>query len=237
MRRGLVAASVAVMAGVIWTITPALADAYRLDYAVNHSKYGNIGAFSNVVDTEGNSTTVTTNLSVQVKILGISAYHQTAQRVEKWDGGRLVFLHSLTTTKGKPVTVDGVAQGDHFMVSTAKGVEQAPANVKVANPWSPAAINGNTIIAPDDGTVSSMQISGPQVAMVQSANGSEPVKQYDIDVPALKEKYQVWFDSSGTPVKFDKIDNGGTVTFTLQSKTPVNPLVAAAQSPSTPETP
>lgn len=231
MRRGLAAASVAAIAGVIWTTSPAFAEAYRLDYSVNHSKYGNIGTYTNVVDTEGPVTTVTTHLNVQVKFLGISAYHQTADRVEKWNGGRLVYLHSVTDTKGKPVEVTGIAQGDHFMVTTPNGVQQAPADVRVSNPWSPTVINGNTILTPDDGTISNMQISGPQSTMIQAANSNEPAKQYDIDLPALNEKYQVWFDSSGTPVKFDKIDKSGTVTFTLQSKTPVSPLVASVQAP------
>ncbi len=228
MRRELAAASVAVIAGVIWAASPALAETTRLDYTVNHSKYGNIGTYTNIVDTEGQNTTVTTHLNIQVKFLGISAYHQTADRVEKWNGGRLVYLHSVTTTKGKPEEVDGVAQGDHFVVTTPMGSEQAPANVRVSNPWSPAVINGNTILTPDDGTISNMQISGPQPTTVQVASSSEPARQYDINLPALSEQYQVWFDSSGTPVKFDKVDKTGTVTFTLQSKSPASATVASA---------
>lgn len=231
MRRGYTAASVAVIAGVIWGASPALAEAYRLDYTVNHSKYGNIGTYTNVVNTQGQDTTVTTNLNIQVKVLGITAYRQTANRVEKWNGDRLVSLHSITNTKGKPVEVDGVAQGDHFVITTPAGSEQAPADVRVSNPWSPAVISGSEIVTPDDGAVAKMQINGPQSTMVQVASSTEPAKQYDINLPSLGEQYNVWFDGSGTPVKFDKVDKSGTVTFTLQSKTPVSPQVASAQAP------
>lgn len=208
---------------------PAFADAYRLDYSVSHSKFGNIGTYTNTVDQEGESATVTTNLNIRVKVLGISAYRQSADRIEKWNSGRLVYLHSTTNTNGKPVEVNGVAQGDHFQVTTLKGSEEAPANVRVSNPWSPSVLNGNTIVTPDDGTVCKMQISAPQDASVQVGNASVPAKEYNIDLPDLTKQYQVWFDSSGTVVKFAMIDGGNTVTFTMQSKTPVNPVVANAQ--------
>ena len=219
-----------VAAATAWGAGPALADAYKLEYSVNHSKYGNIGTYTNIVDKEGPNATVKTNLNVRVKVLGISAYSQSADRVEKWNDGRLVYLHSTTTTNGKPMEVDGVAQGDHLQITTTKGTQEAPATAKVSNPWSPAVLNGNMIITPDDGTVSRMQISGPQGTSVQAGGTSEAAKEYTIDLPDLKKQYQVWFDDSGTPVKFDMIGDGSTVTFTLQSKTPVNAVVANAQA-------
>jgi Family of unknown function (DUF6134) len=237
MRRGITATSLksagiglVVAAATVWGAGPALADAYRLEYSVNHSKYGHIGNYTNTIDQEGGSATVKTNLNLKVKVLGISAYSQSADRIEKWNGDHLIYLHSTTTTNGKPAEVNAVAQGDHLQVTSPKGTEMAPADVKVSNPWSPAVLNGNMIITPDDGTVTRMQISAPQNTMVQAASGPVAAKEYNIDLPDLKKQYQVWFDSSGTPVKFDLVDSGSTVTFTLQSKTPVNPLVANAQA-------
>lgn len=221
---------------------PAFADAVQLNYSVNHSKYGNIGTFANTVDTEGQDATVTTNLNIQVKFLGIPAYRQKAQRVEKWQGDRLVFLHSVTDTNGKSVAVDGVAKGGQFQVTTPSGTAMAPANVRVANPWSPKLMNGDMILGADDGTLSRMQITPGQTTMIATsnagmssgqtvaANGWIPVKEYTIDLTGAGEHYDVWFDNSGTPVKFDKVDKNGTVTFTLNSKTPVAPLIASAEA-------
>jgi hypothetical protein len=223
---------VAVTAALALGAAPAFADTYRLDYSVSHSKYGNIGTYSNTVDTQGQSTTVTTKLNVEVKIIGITAYHQTAQRVEKWDGGRLVYLHALTTTNGKASEVDGVAQGNRFQVTTAKGPAEAPATLRVANPWSPVVLNGDTIVTPDDGTISKVQISAPQDTNVAVGNASVPAKLYNIDLVGANRRYQVWLDNSGTPVKFDLIEDGSTVTFSLNSKTPVTPLVASAEAQS-----
>lgn len=221
----------AAIAGAVLGAGPAFADAYQLDYQVHHSKYGNVGSYTNVVDTQGPNTTVTTKLNIKVSFLGISAYRQSAQRVERWQGDRLVYLHSSTNTNGKPVEVDGVAKGDHFQVTTPEGSKEAPATVRVANPWSPRLMNGEMIITADDGTVTNMQISPAQETMVEVGGMQVAAKQYDIDLTGQNEKYQVWFDDTGTAVKFDKVDKDGTVTFTLDSKTPVNPQVAAAGAP------
>lgn len=221
----------AALTGVVLGAGPAFADAYQLDYQVHHSKYGNVGSYTNVVDSQGANTTVTTKLSIKVGFLGISAYHQTAQRVEKWQGDRLMSLHAMTTTNGKPVEVNGVAQGNHFQITTPEGSKEAPATVRVANPWSPKLMNGEMILTPDDGTLTNMQISPAQDTTVDVGGMQVPATQYDINLADLNEKYQVWFDNSGTAVKFDKVDKDGTVTFTLNSKTPVNPLVASAGAP------
>ncbi len=221
----------AALTGVMLGAGPAFADAYQLDYQVHHSKYGNVGNYTNIIDNQGPNTTVTTKLNIKVSFLGISAYHQTSERVEKWQGDRLVYLHSTTTTNGKPEQVDGAAQGNHFELTTPKGTEEAPRLVRVANPWSPKLMDGSTIVTADDGTVANMQVSPAQETMVEVGGMQVAAKQYDIDLPSLNEKYQVWFDNTGTAVKFDKTDKDGTVTFTLASKTPVNPQVAAAGAP------
>lgn len=222
--------ALAAVAGLLAT-GPAFAETYQLDYQVHHSKYGNIGNYTNIVDNQGPNTTVTTKLNIKVSFLGISAYRQTAQRTERWQGDRLVYLHSMTNTNGKPVEVDGVAKGDHFQVTTPDGSKEAPATVRVANPWSAKLMNGEMIITADDGALANMQISPAGQTMVDVDGMQVAAKQYDIDLSGQNEKYQVWFDNTGTAVKFDKIDKDGTVTFTLNSKMPVNPQVAAAGAP------
>lgn len=225
----------AAVTGIMLGASPAFAETTQLQYQVHHSKYGNIGTYTNVVDAEGPNTTVTTKLNVKVSFLGISAYHQTADRVEKWKGDRLVSLNADTTTNGKPVEVSGVAKGDHFEVTAPDGTKEAPANVRVANPWSPKLMDGDKIITADDGTVSNIQISPAQDTMVEVGGMPVPAKEYDIDLASLNEKYHVWFDNTGTAVKFDKADKDGTVTFTLASKTSSAPQVASNTAASAPQ--
>lgn len=219
--------SVAVVAGLMCSAAPAFADTVRLDYSVSHSKYGHIGSYSNVVDTEGQNTTVTTKENIAVKVIGITAFRQEAQRVEKWNGDRLTFFHAVTNINGKSTPVDGAAQGDHFQITSPSGSTEAPANIRIANPWSPKLMNGDTILGPDDGVVSKVLITSPQETTTVKVGGSDvQAKLYDIRFQGGNKHYQVWFDSSGTPVMFNQNDDKGTVTFTLNSKPPENPTVA-----------
>ena len=221
-----VAVSIALAGGLAVGAGPAFADAYRLDYKVTHSKYGNIGSYSNTIDTDGQNTTVTTKSNIAVRVIGITAYRQTADREEKWNGDRLVSLRAATDINGKKTEVDGSAQGDHFQVTSPKGTAEDPALVRVANPWSPGLMNGDTIITPDDGATNKVQISAGQDAMVKVAGNDVQAKLYDINFSGSKKHYQVWFDNSGTPVMFNMADDSGTVTFTLNSKTPAEQTAA-----------
>ena len=218
--------SVAIAAGLMCSAAPAFADTVRLDYSVSHSKYGHIGSFSNTIDTEGQNTTVTTNENIAVKVIGITAFRQQAQRVEKWNGDKLTYFHAVTNINGKSTTVDGAAQGDHFQITSPTATE-APANIRVADPWTPKLMNGDTLLMPDDGQVSKVQITPAQDTTVKVGGNDVPAKLYDIRFQGSAKHYQVWFDSSGTPVMFNQVDDKGTVTFTLNAKTPANPAIAS----------
>src|SRR5262245_13402405 len=70
--------------------TSAFAGVQKFVYDVQHPTYGKIGTYTNVVKTEGDRTTVTTEGRIRVSILGIVLYRQDLDRVERWVGERLV---------------------------------------------------------------------------------------------------------------------------------------------------
>ena len=202
------------------------AASYRLDYTVSHSSYGNIGTYSNTIESDGPNTTVTTQSNIAVHVLGIIAHRQSSQRVEKWNGDRLVYFHATNNINGKISEVNGVAQGNQFAVSTPSGTITTPGLIRVANPWSPTVMNGDMILTPDDGLIQKAQISAGQDTTVKVNGMDVAAKLYDIALVGTKKRYQVWFDSSGIPVKFTMIDSGSTVTFTLTGQKPANQLLA-----------
>src|SRR5207302_9890457 len=102
--------------------------------------------------------------------------------------------HAVTNINGKSSPVDGILQGDHFQITGPKGQESAPANIRVANPWSPMLMNGDTLLMPDDGTVSKVQITPAQETSVQVAGNNVSAKEYDIKFVGTTEHYQACFD-------------------------------------------
>src|SRR5260370_2914366 len=89
---------------------PALsASPERLVYRVQHSRYGNIGTYSNAVEKAGNVTTVTTEAHIAVSILGVVLYRQDVTRQARCNAERLVAFHGVTTVNGTPYQMTGRA--------------------------------------------------------------------------------------------------------------------------------
>jgi len=61
-------------------VAAAPATPQRFVYSVHHSRYGNMGTYSNQVDRMGGATTVTTDAHLQVSFLGVVFYRNIAER-------------------------------------------------------------------------------------------------------------------------------------------------------------
>ena len=198
----------------------------RLDYRVSHSIYGDIGTYSNVIETDGDTTTVRTTLDIKVSILGVVAYRRAAHRVETWMGDRLVDFQSTSRLNGKTIVLSGAAQGDKFVLTLPNGKASAPASVRVANPWTTNNLNGDTVLSPDDGAIRKARLTdaGEMSVMIQVQNIR--VHEYDVAMVGTAKHYQVWFDTVGTPVMFRVFDSDGVCTFTLNGPRPSDVLLA-----------
>ena len=187
----------------------------KMVYSVHHSRYGDIGTYTNSVEKSGDMTTVTTDAHIQVSLLGIVLYRQDAQRQERWNGNRLVAFHGVTTVNGKALEMTGAAQGDQFVMMGPEGDTIAPASVKLANPWSSQVLSGKTLLTPDRGRMEDVQVKAGEESMVAINGKQMRTKRYEIDKLDGQKRYEVWLDDSGTPVKFVTFNPNGTVTFTL----------------------
>jgi len=209
---GLIAA---LLFGLATAATAAPGGSQRLVYQVHHSRYGTIGTYTNAVEKSGDSTRVQTEAHIAVSILGVVLYRQDAKREEQWNGNRLMSFKGVTTTNGKPMEMSGEAMGDRFVMMSPEGDVVAPAMVRIANPWSPDVLRGDTLITPDRGHMESVQVKGGEETSVALNGRSTKAKHYEIDRLDGAKRYEVWLDDRGTPVMFTMFNPGGTVTFTL----------------------
>jgi hypothetical protein len=201
--------------GLANTAAAAPASPQRLVYSVHHSRYGTIGTYSNAVEKSGDSTTVDTEAHITVSILGVVLFRQDAKRQEQWNGNRLMSFKGVTTTNGKPMEMMGEAMGDRFVMMSPDGDVVAPATVRMANPWSPDVLRGDTILTPDRGRIENVRVKGGEETSVALNGKSTRAKKYEIDRLDGSKRYEVWLDDRGTPVQFTMYNPGGTVTFTL----------------------
>jgi Family of unknown function (DUF6134) len=204
---------IAVVGG-IWTAGPATASglARQLVYRVTHSVYGDIGTYINTIEPEATGTVVLTQARFDVRMLGIRVHHETAQRTERWQGGRLVAFDGVTDKGHGPVVVKGVARGNEFVITSPQGTIDAPASVHPANPWSANFLRSNAMMRPDTGRVEPVHVSGGEATEVTVGLDTVPARKYEI---SGNTSYTVWLDGRGVPVKFSVDDNTGKVTFIL----------------------
>jgi hypothetical protein len=188
----------------------------RLTYDVHHSSYGDIGLYTNSVERDGGTATVTTDAHIRVSILGVVLYRQDVARTERWNRGRLVSFHGVTNVNGRAMTVNGMAEADRFLVQAPGGSMAAPADVRIANPWSADVLKGKTILTPDRGQLEDVQVGGGEETQVQIGKAMVQAKHYTIARSDGRKHYNIWLDASGTPVMFNVQNPNNTVTFTLE---------------------
>jgi hypothetical protein len=202
------------LVGVLGDAARAMAESPRqLTYDVKHSVFGDIGTYTNVIETSGAVITIKTAAHFLVKALGVGLHREDAQRVEQWQGDRLVFFHGVTVKNGETTEVQGKAAGNNFVIDSPAGTVNAPGSVKPANPWSARSIESTEMMRVDTGKVEKVAVSGGTPTNINLAGASTPVKEYDI---TGSTKYKVYIDNQDVPVMFVVDDDSGQVTFTLK---------------------
>jgi hypothetical protein len=204
----------ALLVGVLGDAARAMAEPPRqLTYDVKHSVFGDIGTYSNLIEASGAIITIKTAAHFLVKALGVGLHREDAQRVEQWQGDRLVFFHGVTVKNGETTEVQGKAAGNNFVIDSPLGTVNAPASVKPANPWSTRSIESTEMMRVDTGKVEKVTVSGGGETNINVAGASTAVKEYDITGAT---KYKVYIDNHDVPVMFVVDDDSGQVTFTLK---------------------
>src|SRR5579862_2431203 len=153
---------------------------HELVYDVKHSVFGDIGTYSNLIETSGTTITIKTTAHFLVKALGVGLHREDAQRVEQWQGDRLVFFHGVTVKNGDTTEIKGEAKDGKFVIVSPAGTITAPASVKPANPWSTRSLESTSMMRVDTGKVENVKISGGSETNVSVDGASTTAKEYDI---------------------------------------------------------
>jgi hypothetical protein len=197
-----------------YTTAPAASTATeQLRYRVRHSVFGNIGTYTNIVQSVGDITTVQTSAHFLVKMLGVGLHREDAERTERWQGDRLMSFIGTTKKNDDTIEVKGEASGNNFVINSPLGTVTAPATVRPANPWSAKCLSSTTMMRVDNGKIERVQISGGSEATVAINGATVPARQYQIDGAT---RYKIWIDQNDIPLMFAVDDDSGEVTFTLE---------------------
>jgi hypothetical protein len=213
LRQWTAVAAAVVGAALVLGHSAAAQPAEQLRYKVTHSLYGDIGTYTNTVEKSGDVTTIKTSVHFKVTMLGVVLHREDAERVERWQGSRLVYFDGTTEKNGTATEVKGQAQGNAFVIQTPSGIVRAPPTIHPANPWSAVSLSTNTMMRVDSGKVEQVKVSGGEETDVKIDGVTIPARKYRIDGST---NYKVWIDSHDVPVKFTVDDSSGEVTFVLE---------------------
>lgn len=182
-------------------------------YQVQHSVFGDIGTYTNQIETAGPAMTVKTTAHFKVSALGISMHNEDAQRTEKWQGDRLVSFEGVTKKNGDVTEVKGQATGNNFVISSPLGTITAPGTIHPANPVSLKSLQSTTMMRVDNGKVEQVKLSGGGETTVSVNGNTVKAREYEI---TGSTHYKIWINNEDVPVKFVVDDDSGEVTFTLK---------------------
>ncbi len=208
---------------------PGQAASQTFVYRVEHSTYGNIGVYTNIVTQDGADIDVRTQLHVAVKMLGIPLFHQDANRLEHWENGRLISFRGSTDDNGKEIDIAGNAQGDAFVIRSPLGIFTASALVHPSNPWAPQClVNADSLMSTKTGRVMKVTVTDTGEKNVTLDGQTMRLHQYFID----GERHEVvWFDPRGVVAGFQTEENGSHITFVLKRDQAAAAQPSAAPAP------
>lgn len=92
-----------------------------LEYGVKHPVYGDIGTYTNLIETTADGIVVNSRLEVTVKVIGLVMHRELSLRREQWRAGRLIAFHSTTEKNGERYELRGEARDGGFVMQTPHG--------------------------------------------------------------------------------------------------------------------
>jgi hypothetical protein len=188
-------------------------------YAVTHPQYGVIGSYDRTSDDAGGEVRAAWRLRLTVKILGLVVHRETGDQAEVWRAGRLMSFRSTTVTNGRALSVSGDAEGPRFVVRSPGGVTAAPATVVASDPWLLTRPGAGVVVSIRSGRIDPVSVTGGEPETLQIEGSLVSVRHFHVNA-AQPDKWEVWMDRNGVPVKFRSLESGAAIDFTLVSSPP-----------------
>jgi hypothetical protein len=190
-------------------------------YAVEHPTYGNIGSYTETIDTERDVTRIDSELRVAVKVIGIVVHREQASATELWRGTRLASMQTVTEINGARTEVSGAMNRDAFVVTSASGTRTAPAEVAPSDPWMLTGIGHGVIVSTRSGKVECVNVTGGEAAALTVEGMRLATRHFQVDSPSQADRFDIWLDGNGVPVRFrSREKSGDLINFVLVSPDP-----------------
>jgi len=204
------------LAAISSTVTgaTALADGLEmttLNFAVTRNGEP-IGSTTIKLRRDGDQTIAETATTIQVKIAVLTVYRYEQRLTERWVGGRLAALSSLTDDNGSIHRVNATRSGDNLAVNADGKISHVDPAMIPANLWNPALVRMTAALDPKDGSVMPVTVvdRGREQLVVQGR--ALTAHRYSIRTTIPQE---VWYDEQQRLVKVELRGSDGSTINTI----------------------
>lgn len=184
----------------------------RYVYAIKHDSRGDIGRVINDVRVEGKRVTIASRERIEVKVLGLVAYRQSANRTEVWDGAELIRFTARTDADGKVSTVLAARDGGALKITGTSGALAVSGKIAPANPWRIEATATGRLIDVNHGAIKSVKVVEIGAARISVAGRKVTTRHFRISGDLRRE---VWYDGTGLAVKLRFFHKGDVIDMDL----------------------
>jgi hypothetical protein len=193
------AAGVALLSLSSFEARPAFAVARSLSFKAYRDK-SEVGTHTVDVRPNGNQTTVTTKIDLEVGVAFITLFKLRHDCEEVWQDGQLLSLRSKTNDNGDKYQVTGKATPEGFRIEGPGGPAIAPADAYTSNSvWNTAVLEQKTVIDAQHGGIIGLSVKQQGQQQVAVAGQKVRADEYQVITPFVAGS--VWYDDAGKWVK------------------------------------
>lgn len=159
------------------------------------------------VSEEGGRARLLTEATFDVKVLFFTAYTYRHRNEEIWKDGCLERIESTTDDNGEPFRLLGRAEGDGFVVETAKSSTTLPSCVRSFAYWNVDYLQGSKLLNSQTGEYEPVSVRS--LGEVSLEMNGEPLRarRYAIEGPKLR--IDLWYSLDDDWLALESSSKGG----------------------------
>jgi hypothetical protein len=205
-----------VIATLVLPIAPALAcphPAERVEYAIHHETYGEIGRHVITFSCQGDDVVVETTIEGKVKVLMVPLFKRSGSYREVWRGDRLIAFDSRTEDNGEVYEVSARAGRDRTVIQGRRGRIEAPPTVVSNHPWNHEVVGRTLLFDTQRGRLQKVQVTPSGTETITVAGRRVAAQKYLVTGDLERE---LWYDAAGNWLQSRLEHDGAEITLIRQ---------------------
>jgi Family of unknown function (DUF6134) len=186
----------------------------RVEYAIHHETYGEVGRHVITFSCQGDDLVVETTIEGEVKVLMVPLFKRDGTYREVWRGDRLIEFESRIVDNGEVYQVSARANDGHTVIEGRRGRIEAPPTIVSNHPWNHDVIDRPLLFDTQRGRLQEVQVAPAGAEIVTVAGRGIEARKYRVTGDLERE---LWYDDAGNWLQSRLEHDGAKITLTRQS--------------------